>query len=109
MVARWKRRAAIASAQAKIDEERGTEALRGWRAVASDSRPGEVTYEHIETGTRTSEVPTLENQDWIVGFWASDELLRLRLLFNAGAALGCVLQISRKAGSPCPVMSDQES
>ena len=42
----WRRRAAVSAAQAKIDEQRGAQLVSGWRAVPSNSQPGEVAYEH---------------------------------------------------------------
>ena len=38
----------------------------GWVAVVSRTRPGQVTYKHIETGARTGKIPTLLNQQGII-------------------------------------------
>ena len=64
----WRRRAAVSAAQAKIDEQRGAQLVSGWRAVPSNSKPGEVAYEHV-SGARSREVPTLNNQHAIIDMW----------------------------------------
>merc|ERR1712070_909016 len=42
------------------------QAADGWVAVVSRTRPGQVTYKHIETGARTGKIPTLLNQQGII-------------------------------------------
>ena len=40
----------------------------GWTSVPSKSRPGAVTYKHLETGARTTEVPTMRNQEHLIAW-----------------------------------------
>ena len=43
----------------------------GWISMPSQSRPGQLAYEHVSTGTRSVDVPTIHNQQNFIEQWAA--------------------------------------